>query len=278
MTNNETPVANPTAAPKRGRGIAVAFTVVGLVIAGSGTAVAAASAARFSDKQSDTFSVNADDIRNVEIDGATAKLSVVFADTDEATLEVQTNRASGVSAWQLTTKDDTLVVKHDGGWFGGGWFFGASGEETVVLTLPEELNGVLDLDLDNDAGTAIVDGDFVNVDVNIGAGDVEINGAMEELELSVSAGSARLAVRDLSVIDVEVSAGSVRGSVSGTAPNESTFQVSAGEIDLTLPDVPYRVNSDVDFGDANVDLDSDSTAKRTINIEVSAGDITLRRD
>lgn len=269
---NHTPAPSP-----RGRGIAVAFTVVGLVIAGSGVAAAAASAARISDKQSDFLTADATGISRVEIDNSSATLNVVFADVDEASLDVQSTRSSGASAWNLSTRNDTLIVQHNNSWLSGIGFFGFFGEETVTLTLPEDLNDSLSLDLENSAGAAVVEGDFVAMSVQLNAGDIEIDGAVESLELAINAGSARLAVDDVSTLDVDVSAGSLRGSVSGAAPRTSSFSVSAGDINLTMPDETYRITSDVALGDSDIDLDTDSSAPRTITIDIAAGDITLRR-
>ena len=279
MTNNNaTTSMSSTTGPRRGRGIAIAFTVVGLVIAGSGIAVAAASAARIGDKQSDVLTADAEGVQRIDVNNSDSSFTVVFDDVDEATLTVQTNRAKGISSWNLTTQDDTLVVHNDSGWFSGGPWFGFFGEETVTLTLPEELNGKLELDLQNSAGAAIVTGDFVTADIEISAGDVQVSGVIDDLAVTVSAGSARLAARDVETLDVEVSAGSVRGTIAGTAPTTSMFSVSAGDVNLAMPDEEYRVSSDVSFGDADIDLDTNSSASRSITVNVSAGDLTLRRD
>lgn len=275
MTNNSP--STPVAGPRRGRGIAIAFTVVGLVIAGGGLAVSAANAARISEKQSDVLTANAAGVTRLDVDNSAATFTVVFADVDEASLDVQSTRASGISSWSLKTQNETLVVNNNSSWFSGGPFLGFFGEEAVTLTLPEEMNGTLELDLQNSAGSAVVAGDFAALSVEINAGDVQIEGAIDDVDLSISAGSARLAARDVRTLDVDVSAGSVRGSITGTAPETSTFSVSAGDINLTMPDVAYRVSSDVSLGDADIDLDTDSSAPRSISVDLSAGDITLRR-
>lgn len=263
--------------PRRGRATAVAFTVIGLVIAGAGTTAAAASAARFNDKQSDVLTADVAGISQLDLESAVASLRVVFADTDVATLDVQSTRPSGISDWSLQVTGDTVTLDHAGSWWSGGSFFGVYGEETLTLTLPRELDGRLQLELDNSAGDAVIEGDFVSVEASVSAGDLQLTGAVTDLDLSLGAGSARLDVADVDTLDVEVSAGSVRGAVTGSAPTSSTFEVSAGDVNLEMPDETYRVNRDVSFGDVSVDLATDSAATRTITIEVSAGDVTLRR-
>ena len=53
------------------------------------------------------------------------------------------------------------------------------------------------------------------------------------------------------------------------------IDVSAGRLDLTLPDVSYAVGSDVSAGELRNDLDVDARSDRRVSVSVSAGFVAL---
>lgn len=282
MSNeNLTPPAAPfeTVVPprqRRGRGVATTFLVCGLVVAGAGTASAAVSASRISGDTKFGASADVSGVTNIDIDTSASDLRLEFGDVSEATLTVNSDRQDGVSRWELERDGDELSVSQNGGWFGWGFQFGPDGDELAVLTLPQELEGKVNLSIDVSAGNATVDGDFMTTVLDVGAGFIEFSGSASDLSTNVSAGHVLLDANDVETLAVEVSAGEVEGAVTGTAPLSSEFVVSAGSITLTMPDEAYRVDTQNDWGDANVDVETSSRATNTISIELNAGDITLR--
>jgi len=52
--------------------------------------------------------------------------------------------------------------------------------------------------------------------------------------------------------------------------------VSAGSLDLTVPDVEYAITQDISAGTLNAKIDEASSARRTIDVSLSAGTATIR--
>ena len=65
----------------------------------------------------------------------------------------------------------------------------------------------------------------------------------------LSAGGADIDLDDVAEADFSVSAGAVDARLTGTAPRTVTVDVSAGALELTLPEAAYDVRSDVSAGE-----------------------------
>lgn len=274
-----TPVrGNPAPETPRGSGAragAIAIAVFGGValLATGGTAAVAAvndmSAAVDSQQQLD-----ASGITSIDLDLGGVDMQVEFADVEEAQLEV--SGGSG-DRWTLTRDEDELVVRSpetNFGWWFGGWF---DDGQSVLLTLPEELRGTgLDADISLGAGSLDVEGDFEDVDVEMGAGALFIAGSAEAIDLDLGAGRAELELADVSEADFTISAGRLVAELTGTAPREVQFDVSAGSLELTLPDEQYDVRQEVSAGSLDNGLQTSPNARNTIVASVSAGSADLR--
>src|SRR5690606_21590040 len=97
----------------------------------------------------------------------------------------------------------------------------------------------LDADFDVDGGSLTATGDYGDLALTLDAGSLRIEGSAESLTTDVSAGSARLELSGVDTATVSVSAGSVDGRLlAGTteAPSSVSVDVSAGRVDLALPD------------------------------------------
>lgn len=249
--------------------IGVVFAVGGGVVRG----VAAHSAT------SQSWSAPADGVQALRVDTAAAGFEVRFDDVDEARLDASTD-GGPVQSWRLERDGATLRVDAERrwGWFGfGSWFGGRDGEEQVVLTLPVALERAgLDLDVDVAAGSFDADADWGTALVQLSAGSIDLAGDARSLDLEVSAGEARLDLATPGDVTVQVSAGRVVGALTGEQPASITADVSAGSIELAIPDGAYAVTQDVSAGDATIDVDDDRDAASTIDVQVSAGSISLR--
>ena len=84
-----------------------------------------------------------------------------------------------------------------------------------------------------------------------------------------------VSLADVRDADLQLSAGAANGTLTGSAPQTVTIDVSAGRLDLTLPDVPYAVGSDVSAGELRNDLDIDARSDRRVSVSVSAGFVAL---
>ena len=76
--------------------------------------------------------------------------------------------------------------------------------------------------------------------------------------------------------DLRVSAGSMNAALTGDAPTDTTVDVSAGSLELTLPDDTYDVTVSEAAGSVDNDLDTSSTATNTVDVSISAGNVSLR--
>ncbi len=74
---------------------------------------------------------------------------------------------------------------------------------------------------------------------------------------------------------LDVSAGRMDAKLTGSAPGTVTAQVSAGMLNLTLPDASYNVASDVSAGSVENKLDTSSSSPNKVTVDVSAGSAVL---
>jgi len=258
-----------------GRTISVIAIVVGSIAIAATVVPAIRGGIAEATRTSDVLTADATGVTSLELDGSAALVTLAFGDVDEARLEVESTRGT----WHLDRDGDELSVRNSTDLFGdwGDWgVFGTSrAEERVVLTLPSELAG-LDADLSLDAGELVADGEFGVLDIDLGAGSVDVTGSAEQLEVDMSAGSADLVLADVRSADLKLSAGRLTGELTGEAPRRVSLEVSAGDFDLTLPDVPYAVTQEVTAGDLDNGLRVDPGSDNVITVEVAAGRVALR--
>ncbi|WP_372969325.1 DUF4097 family beta strand repeat-containing protein [Microbacterium sp.] len=256
----------------------VTAIVGGLALLGAGgTAAVAATGSLMAASTEGTDSVLAEDasgITAIDLDVDAGDMRIEFGDVDEAELAVTNGRGP---AWTLERDGDALVVRSPEfrfGWWFGSWF---GDDESAVLTLPEDLREeALDADLTLDAGSLDVVGDFGALDVTVNAGALDIEGSADSLTLDMSAGRADGVLADVDVADLGVSAGTVDMELTGRAPSQTTVDVSAGSVDLTVPDESYDVIQDVSAGSLDVTVDRSSDTANMIDVSLSAGSVTIR--
>lgn len=272
MTTTITP---PPAVPPPGhprasaRIIALLAIVLGALLV-LGTAVSAAFAlARVSARTLQTMTTDATGIRGLDIDVSDAELRIVYAG-DEVTLEVYGN----ADDWRLERDEDELSVMTARGWFGSAWF----GEgDRATLTLPASLErSALDADLSVSAGALFTSGSYGELDLDLSAGSLQVLGSARSLDAEVSAGRLTFDLADVSEAEVRLSAGAVEGALTGSAPAQVTADVSAGRLDLTLPEGTYAVESDLSVGKFENRLSVDPASARRVTVSVSAGFAVLR--
>ena len=279
----QAPVATqaPAPAPTTGRSAGTTAVLVvtavlgGLALLGTGgTAAAAAAGSILSSSSPDSVqTVSVDGIEGVELDADASSVRVEFGDVDEAELSVTNGRGT---AWTFERDDDDLIVRSPRaqfGWWFGNWF---GGEEIVVLTLPADLQGRLDADLTLNAGSLDVVGDFSALDLSVNAGSLDVEGSARTLDLQMNAGSADVLLDDVAEADLGVAAGDLSVELTGSAPRETDIDVSAGSLDLTVPDVEYRIVQNISAGSLDAKVDQAETARSIIDVTLSAGSVTIR--
>ena len=221
-----------------------------------------------------TTTADATGVTSLTVDAGASRFDVEFSDVDEATLET-----NGLNAdrWNLTRQGTDLTVEAPSLWTNWCLFNCSNNGTQVTLLLPEELNdGNLNADLDLSAGRLNATGDFDQLVFELGAGEANINGSARALDAQLNAGSANVHLADVETAELEVSAGRLNTELTGTAPNAVDADVSAGRLDVTLPDVAYAVDSDVSAGNLDNELQTSSASDHQIDVQVSAGNATLR--
>lgn len=263
----------PDAATARGSStvVAVLLIVFGalIVLATIVGAVFSTIRAAAVSTESRTVAVAGVDALAIELNAGS--LTVEYADVDEAQLEV--TAPFGGDRWTLERNGDVLTIASPRWEWGIGWVFGGSGR--AVLVLPEDLEG-LDADLQMGAGSFHADGQFGVVGLSVGAGEVDLAGSADDVTVDLSAGRATLDLAGLDTADLTVSAGSMDAAFTGSQPSDIRAEVSAGSLDLVVPDGSYDVTSDVSAGSFRNSLGSDPGADSAISVSVSAGQVSLR--
>jgi len=221
-----------------------------------------------------TMTADMTGVTGVSVDSSAAEFTLEFGAVPEATLET-----SGLHAdsWHLVRDGAELQVQAPNQWMN--WcFFNCNFEDNhVTLTLPEELNdGSLDADFDLAAGRLIANGDFDRLEVELGAGEATVNGAANELDAQISAGSANLNLANVQTAELEVAAGRMITELTGDAPDTVNAEVSAGRLEVTLPDTEYAVNSEVSAGNLDNQLQTNAASNHRVNVELAAGNATLQ--
>ncbi|UNK70876.1 DUF4097 family beta strand repeat-containing protein [Microbacterium sp. H1-D42] len=246
----------------------------GLVLLGSGATAAVAGVGAIA-PTSEVRPIDVSGVQNLDAQVDGAELRIEFYDGDEAVLRADHGSTSG---WTLRTDDDELQVRSPKRtWFGIGWFSPdwLQDGDRVTLQLPQSMAG-LDADLTLNAGALSADGEFDSLDVEVSAGRMDLTGTANSLELTLNAGGAGVELDGVDEASFEISAGRADAELTGSAPREVTANVSAGQLNLTVPEGSYDVRQDVSAGSLNSDLRQDPDSANLVHVTVSAGTVNLR--
>lgn len=255
------------------RALSITIAVLGagaLVLGGLATAFGTVRQATSPDPVAQSVS-GVSGVHGIDVDVSAGDLRIEFSGS-EITLV-----STGESGWTLERDGDRIEVSSPDDPFdlGFDWLWNDA-DRSATLTLPAALEGA-DLDIDLSAGRVIAEGEFGATTFEMSAGAIELEGSAETLDGSVSAGHAIVELADVREIDIDLSAGHLQGQLSGEAPERVGIGVSAGSLDLRLPDVPYAVRDDSGAGELHLNnLQEDSGASRQIDVRVAAGEVDLR--
>lgn len=260
------------------RPILITTAIIGglaLLVTGTSAAVAAFGAqAGSSGSVASAMSLDTNGITGVEVHASAADFSIAYGDVSEARLDATGPRSD---QWSLRRDGRDLVVDSPRGIFGFCFGWCPPAEQTVVLTLPHALESErIDLDVSLGAGALTAEGAFGELGLELSAGRMMVSGSARAVNLEMSAGNFTGELRDVSEASFSISAGSAEAELTGTAPWATDLEVSAGSLELTLPDEAYRVNTDISAGNLDNQLRTDPNASHLIEAEISAGRITLR--
>ncbi|WP_203582373.1 DUF4097 family beta strand repeat-containing protein [Microbacterium hibisci] len=261
--------------PPAGGSRAVAIVVIvlgGLVLLGTMISAAVGTVASAS-VHTTTRTLDAAGVDLLAVDAAAGVLRVEFGDVSEAELEV--TGSWGADDWRFERRGDTLEVSSPDrfGWFGWRGWFGERATD-AVLRLPSSLEG-LDADVSLAAGEFVTEGDFGVLDLSLAAGSFDVSGSAESVDADVSAGRGTLELADVGEAALQVSAGSLDATLTGSQPDSIELDVSAGSLRVTVPEGEYDVTSDVSAGGFDNRIGSTPGASSTVQVQVSAGEAVL---
>lgn len=264
---------NPPPAGSK-KSITLVLTILGaLIILGViATSALHASNSLASSNSEQTANVQGVTALDVQVDAG--RFKILFADIPEASLEVHSARSD---QWTLRREAGTLLVRSPNNW--GNWcFVGCNFEDNeVTLTLPNSLNdGKLDAELQMTAGEFSADGNFNDLVMEMSGGTLDASGSAKGLFVELGAGKTDIDMANVQIATFDVSAGRVDGVFTGSAPKDIQAQVSAGLLQLTLPDTSYNVIQNVSAGAVDNNLNVSQKSEHKVQVEVSAGNVLLR--
>lgn len=253
--------------------VSIAIAVIGGLIVVATLAGVALSTVAVANRHHDAVAVPVSGVEAVDIHVSGGALTVTYGSVADAQLSV--DRGSGTAPWTLENVGGTLKVASPDHGVSFGWPFGGSG--TATLTLPASL---LASDMDGtvrvDGGSVSLDGGrFGDLNASTEAGSLRLTGSARTVTARSDAGDSTLGLDNVTSARLDVSAGRMVTTLSGTAPSSVQATVSAGALDLTVPDGPYVVTSTVSAGAFHNSLGSTPGAASTITADVSAGALTL---
>jgi hypothetical protein len=136
--------------------------------------------------------------------------------------------------------------------------------------------------LASDVGTVDVRVDSGSASISRASGDVKVVNDSGDVRLSEIAGNLTL---DVGSGEVEArSVGGTRHSVTVDSGDvtlvldkaaDVTARIDSGDVEITVPPVPYRVDANSDSGDVDITVPNDPAAKHRLQITVDSGDVTV---
>jgi hypothetical protein len=244
-----------------------ALLIVGAVMSAVGSTLASALV------RTETRTLTSTSFSDLDVDLAAGELTVLFVDGISAP-ELTVTSSAGAGDWTFAADGGTLTVASPDRRWMPLWWFGGVGSATLRLPASAQEGG-LDAEFDTSAGDLSVSGRFADLDDDLGAGRVTVAGAADELSLDVSAGAADLDLSDVRTAELTLNAGSATTHFTGAQPRSVTADVSAGSLELAVPEGAYDVRSDVSAGQFDNRIAPQPGAASTISVQVSAGSATL---
>lgn len=257
------------------KAIAIVTAVVGgIALATAGTTAAFGAVHSLAQSTEKSERVDVRGVTELSVDASAGDVTIRFDDVEQAEMHV----TGSSDRWRLERDEDELTLRNTDawwGWSGWSWFDDGDDASRVTLVLPQELAG-LDAELSLNAGGLDVMGDFGELDLDVTAGSLSLSGSANAVDAEVSAGDADLELANVRSASLSLSAGEVYAELTGAAPSEVEIEVTAGALDLTLPDAEYAITQDVSSGSFDNGLRTASGARHTVAVEMSAGGVTLR--
>ncbi|MDO8211572.1 DUF4097 family beta strand repeat-containing protein [Conexibacter sp. CPCC 206217] len=210
-------------------------------------------------------------VEQLKIAGGSGDIEVVAEDRDD--VQVTAHREWSLAEPRVEQSFDGGTLKLSGscGFWGA---FGPDGCETdFVLHVPRDLP----LEVHGSSGDVTGRGLAGDTVLSTSSGDVEAIDVSGPLRMSASSGDVD--VEGYSGSDVRANASSGDVTVrTRVVPDNVAVDVSSGDVTIAVPgNVAYRVQSDTDSGDSEVEVDQSLDSPHTIDARASSGDVRVAR-
>jgi DUF4097 and DUF4098 domain-containing protein YvlB len=94
------------------------------------------------------------------------------------------------------------------------------------------------------------------------------------VRVHTAAGNVDASRLDVPRLEVGTEAGAVTAAFV-RAPQNVMIRTAAGNVELRLPDLGYRIDAETAVGPRQVDVVEDPAAPRSVSIETAAGSVTV---
>lgn len=178
----------------------------------------------------------------MEIDNDSGNVTIRAADVEQTSIRLdfdyQWSEPEAEDGYQM--EGDKLVLD------GCGWNCDVNYD--VVVPRGTAVTG------DADAGNIVVEG-VASADVRADAGNITGDGLRGPVEADADAGNIEVQLDD---------------------PANVTAKADSGTIELTVPDVGYRLNVSVDSGGQDVGVREDPNSDYVLDLDADSGDVSVR--
>lgn len=225
------------------------------------------------DTKRESFTENFTDVRNLDIDIASADIII------EKGTEFKVEAENVSSNLKVKQHGSTLTLKENFGFFGHSF---KSGKITITVA-----EGVLnELNIDTGAGAIEISDITVKlIDVDQGAGSIRINNLVSDKTI-IDGGAGEIDIKNSKLNNLDLDAGVGRTTIEGTIYGKSDIDCGVGEINLNLvgDESVYKIVASKGIGNINindVNYKSDETygyGSNKIDIDGGVGAINIKLD
>lgn len=243
--------------------------VAGVVIASVLVFIVAQNLGTTTEHSSQTFRHVPD---RVTIEGDTAEIEVVGTAEGQVAVDREIEWARTKPDITETWHGQSLDVDIDcSGNILFGWLndvcrvgYHAEVPTSAALELTTKTGGIIVSDIDN------------HVDATTTTGSISIRGVAGELVAAATTGSVSGIDLDAGEVTARTSTGDIDLAFS-TAPRRVIAELSTGDVVITVPDdgSSYRVVGDTQTGERRIDVATNPTADRIIDVTSTTGDVTI---
>ena len=250
-----TPTSTPT--PTRHLGWRIAGITATVVVIGAAIVVGPALVWGSLQELDTTTKQSADTFHRVptsiSVDATTASIVVTATDSEEVAVERSVEWARKEPSINESWSDDALHVE---------------------LECP---NGIIDWFTDVcriDYAANVPE--HTPVDVHQTTGDITVEGAVSDSDLTTTTGSIKATASTAGNTSAETTTGSIDLDYA-TAPDDVTASVTTGDITITVPDdgAAYRVLGETHTGERDIQVVTDPAAERVIDLNSTTGDVEV---